>query len=146
MDKKFDLDPASFKLNEMLNLQYIDLNSLISVINQSDAPNSTTIDKFSLAANYDPNEYDIYLQNNFNNSETNSNVKKSKNILLSPFRLDINKCIRKDSKTANDICVKYGRGWILKNSDAYHDMRKRNNQAIHKCRKNKAPNKVIESK
>jgi hypothetical protein len=65
MDKKFDLDPASFKLNEMLNLQYIDLNSLISVINQSDAPNSTTIDKFSLAANYDPNEYDIYLQNNF---------------------------------------------------------------------------------
>lgn len=146
MDKKFDLDPVTFEINEMLNLQCIDLNSLISVINQSDAPNSPTIDKFTLAANYDPNEYDIYLQNNFNVSKTDSNVKKYKNILPSSFRFDINKCIRNDTKTANDMRVKYGRGWILKNSDAYHDMRKRNNQAIHKCRKNKAPNKSIESK
>ena len=146
MDKKFDLDPVTFEINEMLNLQCIDLNSLISVINQSDAPNSTAIDTFTLAANYDPNEYDIYLQNNFNFSETNTNVKRFKKTLPSSFRLNINKCIRNDTKAANDMRVKYGRGWILKNSDAYYDMRKRNNQAIQKCRKNRAPNKVIENK
>ena len=143
MDDPFD--SVTFETNEFLNAEfsrYTDLRSLISEINQHDAPGSPpTNDDYALAADYDPNQFDIYIKNETSENEQKSeNNSKLKNILPSPAL----KNTAKSNDTKTDF-VKYGRGWVKKYSEAYHDMRKRNNDAIHKCRKNKG-NKTKENK
>jgi hypothetical protein len=133
------VDFLTFDSNKLLNLKNLDLESLISKINESDAPGFRTIsESTTLVANYEPSDYDIYIPNNFKVNEMNSfNVNKFRKILPvhSPQNNNNENMSEKNMKT--DF-VKYGRGCIKKNSDEYHDMRRRNNEAIHKCRQIKS--------
>jgi hypothetical protein len=77
------LDLLTFDSNELLNLQNLDLESLISKINESDAPDFRAIsESTTLVANYELLEYDIYIPNNFKVNEMNNfNVNKYIKIL-----------------------------------------------------------------
>ena len=108
--------------NELLfdNFQDFDLGSLISEVNQPDSQNFPTSSESSL------------LPLNFDQENTqNNSCNKYRKIFPSSGNND---------NTVADIIIKtdfvrYGRGWIKKDSDEYRDMRKRNNEAIHKCRR-----------
>ena len=117
MNDPFDL--VSFETNELLNLQDMDFQSLISEINLSDAPGKPINGeyRYSLAANYDPKQYDIYIQNTFKNTnQMNSKYSsKYKRILPSCVALTNKKTCTSDKRADY---VRYGRGLIKKNSDA----------------------------
>jgi hypothetical protein len=145
--------------NELLNSQYFNLKEIIMSINQHDAPDEPINNEY-LAANYDPNQFDIYIKN----IETNVKRKKTKlqvdqqddnvrrvfeaNATDSDSSSQTTESSRDSSSTSHTSSsaafsgcsrdfVKYGRGWVKKNTNAYLDMRKRNNEAIQKCRRNK---------
>ena len=129
----YDTLDLVIETNELLNIQYLDL---IQQINLHDAPDSPSNNEY-LTAEYEKDQFDVYIK---------SANRQQLDVAKSPDNTAINKNeVQPCSRNNNDHSynenrsefVKYGRGWVKKHSDAYHDMRKRNNEAIHKCRKNK---------